>query len=176
MGRKKLGEVMRTIYFIGFMGSGKTTIGRALSEKLEIPVYDTDEEIIRLTGKSVSELFDDLGEDGFRSLEVNMLKQLPVMDSIVTTGGGIILRGENREWMRDNGRVIYLQATPNEILKRIEGDQTRPLLNGNKRIKVNQILDERMELYEGTAEITIDTTEKSVKAIIQELEQRLKIV
>lgn len=176
MGRKKLGEVMKSIYFIGFMGSGKTTIGRALSEKLEIPVYDTDEEIIRLTGKSVSELFDDLGEDGFRLLEVETLKSLPALDSIVTTGGGIILRRENREWMRDNGRVIYLQATPAEILKRIEGDQTRPLLKGNKRIKVSQILEERMAFYEETAEITIDTTEKSVKAIIQELEQRLKIV
>lgn len=176
MGRKKLGEVMRTIFFIGFMGSGKTTIGRALSEKLEIPVYDTDEEIIRSTGKTVSELFDDLGEDGFRLLEVDTLQSLPVLDSIVTTGGGIILRRENREWMRDNGRVIYLKATPVEILKRIEGDQTRPLLKGNKRIKVNQILEERMALYEKTAEITIDTTEKSVKVIIQELEQRLKIV
>lgn len=175
MGRKKLGEIMRTIYFIGFMGSGKTTIGKGLGRILEMPVYDTDEEIIRLTNKPVSKLFDELGEAGFRSIEVDLLKKLPVMDAIVTTGGGIILRRENREWMRENGMVVFLQATPNEILKRIEGDQTRPLLNGDKRSKLNQILEERMELYLESADITIDTTEKSVMTIIHELVQRLKI-
>ncbi|MFD2446039.1 shikimate kinase [Bacillus sp. CGMCC 1.16607] len=175
MDRKKLGEMMKVIYLIGFMGSGKTTIGKALSEKLKVNVYDSDEEIIRQKGKSVEKIFEAVGEDGFRAFETEMLKSLPVVDSIITTGGGVILRHVNCDWMKQNGTVIFLQATPDEILKRLEGDQSRPLLLGDKKTKVPQILQERMPLYLGTAEIIIETTDKSVDMIVQEIVQRLKI-
>jgi shikimate kinase len=174
MARKKLGDFMKSIYLIGFMGSGKTTIGKALSLSLNVPVIDSDEEISRQAGKTISEIFDAEGEAAFRLLEAECLRNLPVEDSIITTGGGIILREENRIWMRENGVVIFLDASPNEILKRLEGDKTRPLLIGDKEAKVVKILSERLLLYVDTANLIIETTGKSVEAIVKELVQRLK--
>jgi shikimate kinase len=176
MGRKKLGDFMKSIYLIGFMGSGKTTIGKALSLSLNIPVMDSDEEVSRLTGKTIMEIFEGEGEVGFRLLETQCLRNLPVENSIITTGGGIVLREENRRWMRENGVVVLLDASSEEILKRLEGDKTRPLLNGDKETKVTKILDERLPLYVDTANLIIETTGKSVEVIVEELVQRLKLV
>lgn len=174
MARKKLGDLMKSIYLIGFMGSGKTTIGKALSFSLNVPVIDSDEEISRLEGKTITDIFNDEGEAAFRLLEAECLRNLPVENSIITTGGGIILREENRKWMRDNGVVVFLDASPYEILKRLEGDMTRPLLIGDKETKVGKVLGERLTLYVDTANIIIDTTGKSVEVIVEELVQRLK--
>jgi shikimate kinase len=176
MGRKKLGDFMKSIYLIGFMGSGKTTIGKALSLSLNIPVMDSDEEVSRLTGKTIMEIFEGEGEVGFRLLETQCLRNLPVENSIITTGGGIVLREENRRWMRENGVVVLLDASSEEILKRLEGDKTRPLLIGDKETKVTKILDERLPLYVDTANLIIETTGKSVEVIVEELVQRLKLV
>jgi shikimate kinase len=176
MGRKKLGDFMKSIYLIGFMGSGKTTIGKALSLALNLPVMDSDEEVSRQTGKTIMEIFDGEGEVGFRLLEAECLRNLPVENSIITTGGGVVLREENRKWMRENGIVVLLDASPEEILKRLEGDKTRPLLIGDKETKVTKILDERLPLYVDTANLIIETTGKSVEVIVEELVHRLKIV
>jgi shikimate kinase len=176
MGRKKLGDFMKSIYLIGFMGSGKTTIGKALSLSLNLPVMDSDEEVSRQTGKTIMEIFDGEGEVGFRLLEAKCLRNLPVENSIITTGGGVVLREENRKWMRENGIVVLLDASPEEILKRLDGDKTRPLLLGDKETKVTKILAERLSLYVDTANLIIETTGKSVEAIVEELVHRLKIV
>jgi shikimate kinase len=176
MDRKKLGEIMKSIYLIGFMGSGKTTVGKTLSLALNVPVIDSDEEITRLSGKTISEIFDDDGEDFFRLLEAECIRTLPVKDCIITTGGGIILKDENRNWMRENGLVVLLAASTEEILKRLEGDQTRPLLKKDKRIMVAKLLEERMPIYLNTADIIIETTDKSVETIVDEIVRRLKFV
>jgi shikimate kinase len=176
MGRKKLGDFMKCIYLIGFMGSGKTTIGKELSLFLNLPVIDSDEEISRMTGKTITEIFDVEGEAAFRLLETECLRDLPVEESIITTGGGIILQEENRNWMRENGVVVLLAASPKEILKRLEGDKTRPLLKNDKQTKVAKILDERMPLYLNAADIIIETSNRSVEAIVEELVERLKFV
>jgi shikimate kinase len=176
MGRKKLGDFMKCIYLIGFMGSGKTTIGKELSLFLNLPVIDSDEEISRMTGKTITEIFDVEGEATFRLLESECLRDLPVEDSIITTGGGVILQEENRNWMRKNGVVVLLAASPKEILKRLEGDKTRPLLKNDKQTKVAKILDERMPLYLNAADIIIETSNRSVEAIVEELVERLKFV
>jgi shikimate kinase len=167
---------MKSIYLIGFMGSGKTTIGKALSLTLHIPVIDCDEEISRFADRTIKDIFDAEGEDFFRVLETDCLKRLPVENSIITTGGGVILREENRKWLKENGLVVLLAVSPVEILKRLEGDQTRPLLTGDKETKVTQILGERMPLYLDTAHLIIETTGKSVESIIEELVQCLKTV
>lgn len=166
---------MKAIYIIGFMGSGKTTVGKALSGSLGLPVYDTDEEITKFANKSISEIFDEEGEQHFRLLEAEVLRGLPVVDSIITTGGGIILREENRKWMRENGEVIFLYASPEETLHRLEGDQTRPLLQGIKKAKVAHMLEERLPFYLESANLKVDTTSKSINLIVQEIKQRLKI-
>lgn len=155
------------------MGSGKTTIGKALSECLNIPVFDTDEEITRNTNQTITEIFEISGEQTFRLLESEMLKKLPVMDTIITTGGGIVLREENRNWMRENGFVIFLNATAKEILKRLEGDESRPLLKEDRVTKVSQILEERLPLYLQASNIVVETTGKTVVSIVNELVQRL---
>ncbi|WP_442594878.1 shikimate kinase [Neobacillus sp. D3-1R] len=174
MDRKKLGEKMKAIYLIGFMGSGKTTVGRALSETLGFPVYDTDEEIMGLTGESISAIFEHKGEQYFRSLEKEVLKKLPQLDAIITTGGGIILSEVNREWMKEFGEVIFLYASPEETMCRLEGDETRPLLQSNKKEKVNKMLDDRLPLYLEAASIKVDTTGKSITEIVEAIKQRLK--
>lgn len=175
MGRKKLGVTMKRIYLIGFMGSGKTTIGKAIGLRLNLPVFDTDQEISCSTGKTINDIFEESGEAGFRLLEAECLKKLPNVDSIITTGGGIILREENRKWMRQNGLVIYLEASPADILNRLKGDQTRPLLKEDKEFKVAKILEERMPLYLEAANFTFNTSNKPVEAIVNEVLERLKI-
>jgi shikimate kinase len=176
MDRKELGEVMETIFLIGFMGSGKTSVGRELSKRLNIPVFDTDEEIIRSTRRSITEIFEVEGEPFFRALELETLRVLTIPNSIITTGGGIVLREENRKWMKENGVVIYLDVTPEATLKRLKGDQTRPLLQSDKEVKVPKLLNERMPLYLEAANMIIETTDKTVETIVSELIQRLKNV
>lgn len=174
MGRKKLGEKVKTIYLIGFMGSGKTTIGKALGVSFKFPVLDTDIEISRSTEKTISEIFEAEGEDYFRELETECLRKLPIYDYIITTGGGMVLRKENRSWMKEKGIVVFLDATPEEILRRLEDDQTRPLLSGDKKSKVSKILEARKSLYLEAADLIVETTGKSIDSIVDEIVLRLK--
>jgi shikimate kinase len=175
MGGKKLGDTMDNIYLIGFMGSGKTTIGKALGNYLNISVIDTDEEIIRIKNKSITDIFNDEGEPAFRRYENEVLRNLPSKDCIVTTGGGIIKSEENRLWLKENGLVVFLDATPDEIVNRLMDDQSRPLLIGDKKAKISQMLEERMALYSETANFIVDTTGKQVNVIVEEIVKRLNL-
>jgi shikimate kinase len=174
VGRKKLGEhIMKCIYLIGFMGSGKTTIGRELGASLKLNVIDTDEEISDVTQMTITEIFQSEGEDYFRLLESNCLKKLSKKNRIITTGGGMILKEENRRWMRENGCVIFLQTSPEEIISRLKDDQTRPLLKEKQLSEVEKMVSYRLPLYLDTANIVVDTTGRPVKAIVEEIIQRL---
>ena len=165
---------MRAIYLIGFMGTGKTLIGKALGNRLKVPVIDCDEAIVTYAGKSIPRIFELAGEQGFRDMEHQTLKLLPVLDHIIATGGGIVLRDENRVHMKENGIVVWLEASTEEILKRLESDQSRPLLAvGNKAERIQILYDARKELYECTADIRIDTTGKSPDEIVNEILTRL---
>ncbi|MDZ5471023.1 shikimate kinase (plasmid) [Bacillus sp. 31A1R] len=164
---------MQGIFLVGFMGTGKTTIGTALGERWGLPVYDTDEEIIKKEGISINEIFKRNGEDYFRKLETQILKNVPVKNCIITTGGGVILKKENREYLKSIGKVIMLNASVEEILKRVETDHTRPLLVGDKREKIVNLYKDRFELYIETASIIIETTGKTVNQICEEIEQGL---
>lgn len=165
---------MKPIYLIGFMGSGKTTVGKALGEQWDIPVFDTDEEIVKKQKMSINEIFENIGEKGFRKLETDMLTSLSSSDCIIMTGGGIILKEINVQYMRENGTVIFLKTTIAEILRRLEQDQTRPLLKGDKKKNALELFERRKDLYQAAAHIIIDTTNKSVIDIIKEIENSLK--
>ncbi|MFD1736523.1 shikimate kinase [Bacillus salitolerans] len=164
---------MKSIYLTGFMGSGKTTIGKQLSSKLHLPVMDTDEEISRKEGLSVRTLFEKYGEDYFRSLETSILKTIPKEDMIVTTGGGMVVREENRKWMLQNGIVFYLQCEFDKLWSRLEKDETRPLVLNQQKEAVKKIYISRQELYkEGS--IVIHTTNQSVDEVVDEIVSRVK--
>src|SRR5574343_1728704 len=118
------------IYLIGLMGAGKTTIGRQLARALKLPFYDSDKAIEENTGVDIPTIFEFEGEQGFRDREEKMLKQLTKMQGIVlATGGGSILRAENRRLLKENGFVVYLQCSVDKILERTRRDTQRPLLN-----------------------------------------------
>ena len=161
--------MMKNIILIGFMGSGKTTIGKALEEKTNMTFVDTDELIEAYEGCKISEIFADKGETYFRRLENKTLKNLLTSadDKIISTGGGIITNQDNIPLLKQLGKVYYLKIKPETVVERLEGDKTRPLLMGeDKLVKVEQLMADRKELYEMAADKTIDTDYLSVNEIV----------
>ncbi len=124
---------MKPIYLIGFMGSGKTTIGKELAACLNQEVIDTDEEIVKRENKNINDIFAQHGEGYFRSLESLILIEMDGRAGVITTGGGIVINPENRKRLSETGIVFFLYASPEEIFKRIEKDHSRPLLKGDKK-------------------------------------------
>ena len=165
---------MRTIFLIGFMGSGKSTTGRLLGNMLELPFLDMDEAIVQEEGRSINQLFEENGEEYFRELETGLLARIHESGWIVSTGGGIILREENRTIMKKKGIVIYLEATAGELLGRLKEDTSRPLLAGNKEKEITDRLGQRLEFYRDTADFMISTDAKSPDKIVGEILACLK--
>lgn len=164
---------MKRIYLIGFMGTGKTTVGEALGKLWSIPVYDTDKELEKIEGRSISTIFSTDGEAYFRSRETEMLKAITDSECIITTGGGMVLKEENQTYMKTNGKVVLLKASIEEILNRIGNDHTRPLLEGDKKEKVSNLYLERLSLYEQAAHIVINTDGKTIQTIINEIDKKV---
>lgn len=165
---------MRAIYLVGFMGAGKSSVAKELAKAYSLPVYDTDREIEKAAGMSVTEIFALKGEVYFREMETAALKKIPKENVVVATGGGVILAEANRRLMMQEGMVIFLYADPVEILTRLEGDSTRPLLQGDKRMAVQSLYNSRLPLYKQAAHHEIDTTSQSIQEIVNEIRQRMK--
>lgn len=160
---------MQTIMLIGFMGTGKTTVGRALAEKLGMTQVDMDASIEQREGCTIADLFRDKGEQYFRDVESLVLAELLQQDKLViTTGGGVVLRPANRELMMQHGLVIALDASEEEIVKRVKNDPDRPLLAGDPAERVRSLKQERAGLYQ-FAPIQVDTTGKTVEEILGEI-------
>ena len=151
----------RTIFLIGMMGSGKTTIGKILAEHLGWKFDDSDHKIEQATGKSIVSIFSEKGEDYFRHLESDQLiKTARKKESITACGGGIILNKRNRTLMRKSGTVVFLDVPLKILTSRLQGVSGRPLfedLNGNES-RLAAIWLEREKLYRQTAHITIDAS------------------
>ncbi|HDR4558159.1 shikimate kinase [Bacillus cereus] len=165
---------MKSIYITGYMGAGKTTIGKALSKELHIDVVDTDQKIEEKQEKAIRNIFAEEGEMAFREYESEMLRLLPVHNVIITTGGGIIERAENRKWMKENGTVVYLYCDPHVIAERLREDTTRPLFQ-KKDIDAFVAKFESRRAYYEEAEIYIDTTNKSIEQIMNELKAKINV-
>lgn len=147
------------IFLVGFMGAGKTTVGVILAEKLKVPFLDLDRLIEGTTEKSVEEIFSEHGERFFRKVESEALVEASrkYSDVVISTGGGIVLKEENRNFIKRNGISVYLKSGIGELWKRISSDTTRPLLKVDKPYsKAEEILNERSELY-AQADYTVDT-------------------
>ena len=137
------------IYLIGFMGVGKSSVAKELSKRLDYQLIDTDEEIEDREQASISDIFKSRGEEYFRGLERELIRELSSKDNlIVSCGGGIIKCDENIRLMRESGRVILLEASPETIYDRVKDNDTRPLLQGNPGIEgIKRLLNEREEYY-----------------------------
>jgi shikimate kinase len=161
----------KNIYLIGLMGSGKTTLGKILSKKLDKQFYDSDHVIEEKLGVDVPMIFEYEGEAGFREREKDSLKELVSKKNIVlATGGGIILSKSNRDLLSENGIVIYLKSNQKDLIKRMKNDKTRPLLkNGNIEEIIKKLCNEREPLYEGIADFEIMTKNKRIHEVVNEI-------
>ncbi|WP_198245681.1 shikimate kinase AroK [methane-oxidizing endosymbiont of Gigantopelta aegis] len=165
------------IYLIGLMGAGKTTMGKKLAQALQWPFYDSDRVIEETTGVSIPMIFEYEGEEGFRDREQEIISYLTGLDQIVmATGGGAILRPENRQKLQQNGFVVYLECSIERILQRTRRDTQRPLLQTeNPRQRLEQLLQEREPLYRECADFSVDTgimqSKAALKAILTEFKK-----
>lgn len=166
------------IFLIGFMGVGKSTVGKQLGKILSRKVWEMDEEIVRREGMAIAEIFRVRGEAYFRNLETELLKELQGRKPLVVScGGGVPLREENVQEMKRNGVVVWLTAKPEIILKRVRGDENRPLLKGKKnQEEIQKLMDSRQEKYDAASDITISTDYKRAVTICREILDSLEIL
>jgi shikimate kinase len=161
----------KNIYLIGLMGSGKTTLGKILSKKLDKIFYDSDQVIEEKLGVDVPMIFEYEGEVGFREREKDILQELVGKKNIVlATGGGIILSKSNRDLLSENGIVIYLKSNQKDLILRMKNDKTRPLLkNGNIEEIIKKLCKEREPLYQEIADFEIMTKNKRIHEVVNEI-------
>lgn len=164
------------IVLIGFMGTGKTTLAKYMGERFAMDVVEMDSEIAKRAGMSVEEIFSTYGEERFRQMEAELLEELQTREHIVIScGGGVVLREENIDRLKKQGKVILLTASPEEILDRVKESEERPLLKGKKNKEwICQMLEERADRYEKAADITVHTDKKTVLQICEEMIQKLE--
>lgn len=165
------------IFLIGFMGAGKSTIAKVLKEKLNVPLCEMDEMIAEQQKMAISDIFAQYGEAHFRDLETQLVKDISEKDGvIVSCGGGAVLREENVSFMKENGRIVLLSATPETIYERVRYSKDRPILNGHMNVEyIAQLMEKRRALYEAAADIRIETDGKSRDEICREIVQKLNM-
>jgi len=160
------------IILVGYMGSGKSTVGQALAKERGMRFLDTDAAIEEAEGYSIREIFEERGEKAFRDLETEYLRRLKAttVNTVIATGGGIVLRNENRELLKRTGRVIWLKASAEETLSRVKSDTGRPLLDSASEAelagKIERMLRERTPAYGAAASDIIETDGKTVPEIV----------
>ena len=157
----------------GFMGSGKTAVGRSLARRLDIPFIDTDAEIEKRQGCSITDIFSSSGEEAFRQMETSMLQGLYIsgINAVISLGGGTPVRPANFRVIKKLGRVVYLKAPADALITRLEnGTEERPMLQGfDLRQRVISLLEEREECYMELADIVIDVSESGISHICDEI-------
>ncbi|MHA1771570.1 MAG: shikimate kinase [Candidatus Thorarchaeota archaeon] len=161
---------MRNIGLVGFMGTGKTVIGKALASRLGLQFFDSDQFIEKMTGKSITAIFEQDGEQQFRRLEETAVERLSRLRAVVSYGGGVVLSPVNRERLKNRSFIILLRATPATILRRLREDQTRPLLYCRKTIdQIAAMINERHPFYESMNDYCIDTDGRAIDEIVEEI-------
>ena len=165
----------QSVYLIGPMGAGKSTIGRLLSQELKFEFYDSDKVIEERCGADIPRIFDKEGEAGFREREVSVIEEMTSVSGIVlATGGGAILREENRRNLASRGTVVYLCTSVEQQLSRTSRDRNRPLLQTPDPEQVlRSLFAERDPLYRSVADIVIETDQRNPRWVVQELKKHL---
>lgn len=166
---------MRNLILVGPMGAGKSTIGRLLAKELHLPFKDSDKEIEVRTGANIPWIFDKEGEPGFRERETAMIVELCHENGIVlATGGGAVMRPENRLALRNGGRVVYLHASIEQQVARTSRDRNRPLLrNANPEKILRDLLAIRDPLYREIADLVVETDERPPRMVVLDILERL---
>ena len=160
---------MPSIFLVGLMGAGKTTVGRSLAQRTGLRFFDSDHEIERRRGQTVSEIFAQEGEAAFRELEQQVIDELTRIEGVVlATGGGAVMREHNRRALHERGTVVYLRAGPDELAHRMRNDRTRPLLRGaDPRARLRELFRQRDPLYRECAHFVIETGRPSPSMLSQ---------
>ncbi len=163
------------IFLVGMPGAGKTTVGRQLARRLQRSFVDADHEIEARTGVRIPLIFDIEGEQGFRDREAKVIAELASRtDLVIATGGGAVLRPENRSALRQGGTVIYLSVAPDLLFERTKLDPNRPLLQvDNPRQKLDELFAQRDPLYREVADIVVNSLGGSIGQLVRQVEKQL---
>ena len=167
----------KNIILIGFMGSGKSSVGRFLSGKNDVKHIDTDWLIEKQQGRKISQIFSEDGEEVFREMETDCIRELLSRNRkyVISVGGGLPMREVNREILRELGFVVYLKAEVDTLEKRLTGDNKRPLLqDGNLRDRIVSLMEQRESTYEALADIIVCTDDKDFEQIATEIMDGMK--
>ena len=165
----------KIIFFVGLMGSGKTSVGKILAKKIGRQFFDTDQEIIRNENLNISQIFDKHGENYFRELEYKVLTKLKNnTESIISTGGGIVLKKENIDIMTDNGIIVFLNIDVKTQITRIKNKKNRPLLDSNNlKDDLKNMKNGRDKIYESIADYIVDVSETTKYKVIESIQMYL---
>ncbi len=165
----------QNIFLVGLMGAGKTSVGRMLAKRMNKDFYDADAEIERTTGVKIPVIFDIEGESGFRTREEKVIERLTALhDIVLATGGGVILSPANRARLKQQGRVVYLRAAPEDLWRRTRRDRNRPLLQtANPLAKLKELHAQRDPLYSEVADLVVDTGAQSIGTLTTHIQQLL---
>ena len=165
------------IFLVGLMGSGKTTIGKLLARRRGLEFIDSDHEIVARCGVSIPTIFEIEGEEGFRKREASVIDELSLRRGIVlATGGGAVLRPENRGHLKSRGAVVYLKCQPRELYLRTRHDKNRPLLQIDDPLrKLQELFAARHALYMASADIVLESGRQSAHCLVRRLENSLDL-
>lgn len=166
-----------TISLIGLPGSGKSTVGRQLARRLQLPFFDSDHVIEQQLGCSIRAYFEREGEDRFRDVEESVIDQLTQNNKcVLSTGGGVVLRPANRQHLHERGQVIYLNSSPDELFRRLRHDVNRPLLQVADPLgRLRDLFTVRDPLYRETAHFIIETGRPSVATLVNMIVMQLEL-
>lgn len=169
---------MENIILIGFMGAGKTTIGHLLAQELNTQQHDFDEILVEKIGMSIDDYFRYFGSESFREMETNVLQQCLQLNGVISTGGGIVLKKENRVFLQNRPNVFYLKTDFEELIHRISSDQQnlRPLAESKTSDEIHETYLPRVTLYEESARFIIETSKKQPKEIVQEILDKVEVL
>lgn len=167
------------IYLVGPMGAGKTTIGKRIAELKGMSFLDSDHEIEKRTGVDISFIFDMEGEEGFRKRERQMVAELTQEpNTVLATGGGVVLDSENRDLLSARGVVVYLETPLHQQVARTRNNRNRPLLEGSEDVEqtLRDLMEERDPLYRGIADLVVTTGDQPARKLAREIVERLETI